>query len=813
VSRTPPWAADLEGRLDADALQKGVDAILADSLYWFPVRHHSPAVARHLADAIRARKPKVLFLEGPAEAAAMIPFITDGKTKPPVAIYSSYRDDANTLGLAGIESPAPDIPARFSAWYPMLPYSPEYVAMCESKAVGTEVVFMDLPHHALLKPRVPKKEGKPAEGKAEEDASGGAEGWEHLFAESSFYKMLAEVGGYRTWEEAWDSIFESGTRLADREAFRRELAYFCAAVRATSRPELVAADGTLERERHMWRTIQAELTKRKLAPEKAMVACGGFHLFLDRSDETPPPEPPKGTLYVTVAPYSYVRTSELTGYGAGNRAPRWYELLWEGREEAAVEHVVSVLARARKEGEHLSSADAISVSQHARMLAALRGRPGPVLDDVRDAIVTCCCKGRPGEEGAHLLRAMSAVETGHSVGRVTPALGQLPLLHDFYAEIDRLELGEVMGKDRRLKLPLDKRDEKGLRQSVFFHRLEHLGIPLGKRLEEGAGAGQLLFREVWQLQWSPKVEAALVEKVLYGDTIQTASVAALEEELAKDEVHAGRTCERLVRSLDMDLPDIVTRLETSAGAAIDQDKRFASLAQALTQLLILRRHADFKQLSQSGIGELIRRCFGHACFELPSVASAPDEEQPEVLNGLTSLAEALLGEQDAALDKALFVENVRKAREESTLAFMKGAFTGILSETREETPAQLGARIAAFARSRPEVMVEAGAFIDGVMAVSRTSILLGADAMIGAVDELLRAAAWTDYVSMLPRLRHAFERLHDRQRLSLCERVAEKYGLSGGGEPLATLTTSAAAATRIAAVDAKVAEIMKEWTL
>ncbi len=808
----PPWAADLSGRLDVEALQKGVDAILADPLYWFPVRHHSPAVARHLAAAIRARKPKVLFLEGPSEAAAMIPFITDGKTKPPVAIYSSYRDDANTLGLAGIESPAPDIPPRFAAWYPMLSYSPEYVAMCECKAVGTEVVFMDLPHHALLKPHAPKKEEEPPPEKDGEVVSGGAEGWEHLFAESSFYRMLAEVGGYRTWEEAWDSIFESGTRLSDREAFRRELAYFCAAVRATSPPELLSADGTRERERHMWRTIRTELKKRKLSPEKAMVACGGFHLFLDRDNETAPPEPPKGTVYVTVAPYSFVQTSELTGYGAGNRAPRWYEMMWEGGQEAAVEHVVAVLARARREGEPLSSADAISASQHARMLAALRGRPGPVLDDLRDALVTCCCKGRPAEEGAHLLRAMAAVETGNSVGRVTPALGQLPLLHDFYAEIDRLELGEVMGKDKRLKLAIDKREEKGLRQSIFLHRLSHLGIPLGKRFEEGGGAGQLLFREVWQLQWSPKIEATLVEKVLYGDSIQAAAVAALQEELAKDEVHAGRTCERLVRSLDMDLPDVMTRLEASAGAAIDQDKRFTSLAQALTQLLILRRHAGYKQLSQATVLELIRRCFGHACFEIPSVASAPEEEQQEVLAGLASLAEALLGEQEAALDKALLVENVRKAREESTLPFLKGAFTGLLSETREETPAQLADRISAFARSRPEVIVEAGAFLDGVMAVSRTSLLLGADAMVGAVDELLRAAEWTDYVTMLPRLRQAFERLHERQRLSFCERVAEKYGLAGS-EPIATLTTSAAAATRIAAVDAKVAEIMKEWTL
>ena len=36
------------------------------------------------------------------------------ETHPPVAIYSSYRDDDNVLGWAGVLSPAEDIPARFT---------------------------------------------------------------------------------------------------------------------------------------------------------------------------------------------------------------------------------------------------------------------------------------------------------------------------------------------------------------------------------------------------------------------------------------------------------------------------------------------------------------------------------------------------------------------------------------------------------------------------------------------------------------------------------------------------------------------------
>src|ERR1700726_265247 len=97
-----PSAVNSLSSLDPAALARQVDAVLADPLYWFPVRHHSHTVARHLASALRSRKPKIIFIEGPHEANDLIPFVVDAKTEPPVAIYSSYRDDGNVLGLNGI---------------------------------------------------------------------------------------------------------------------------------------------------------------------------------------------------------------------------------------------------------------------------------------------------------------------------------------------------------------------------------------------------------------------------------------------------------------------------------------------------------------------------------------------------------------------------------------------------------------------------------------------------------------------------------------------------------------------------------------
>jgi Family of unknown function (DUF5682) len=823
--------------LDADKVRRHAEAVLAEELYWFPVRHHSPAVARHLLAAIRERKPDIIFIEAPSDAADLVPYIVDPKTKPPVAIYSSYRDDDNVLELAGIASPGPEVPAKFACWYPLLPYSPEYVAMKEAAKIGAAVVFVDLPHHALIRSR--RERGIPAPSDAPSETSDdssdaddavesrvddpssdharAAPSWEALAVESSFYKKLADAGGYRSWDECWDALFESPDRFPTYEAFRAELAYFCAAVRATSSIERMREDGTFLREAHMRRTIEETLARKKVAPQRSMMVCGGFHLFMPR--EAGPERPlPKGTLYNTVTPYSYARTSDLSGYGAGNRAPAYYARLFErsleAPEDAAVlamvDHVVAVLSRARADGEHLSSADAISVTQHARMLASLRGRKTPSLDDVRDGLVSCCCKGSMDQEGRYLATAMTSVEIGSAVGRVTPALGRLPLVHDFYRNIDELELGETLAKDARAKISLDLRKQADERRSIFFHRLAQIEVPYAELVS--AGQENTLFREVWRVAWSPKVDGAVAEKNLHGDTVEAAALSRLDDELATSGQGVDEITARLLRAAKMDLPGMVQRLEDVAGTAVDTDARLAQLARALTDLVLLEAHTRRKGLTTNAIAELVERCFGRACFAIPHAANAPPEEHAEVVAAVKSLSEVLMGERGESFDKNLFVENAKTARSDSQAPYLRGALSGVLTELRVQTTDDLAAEVAAFAKARPEVLVTCGEFLNGMLKTSRTAVLLGADAIVVAIDELLKSAAWEQFLVLLPRTRGAFEGMHDRVRVSLADRVAVRYGLAAEeGDAIARLETSAEATQMLVMLDARVAEMMKSW--
>ncbi|MEM9452741.1 MAG: DUF5682 family protein [Myxococcota bacterium] len=820
--------------LDLPALLGRVDRVLGQELHWFPVRHHSPTVAHHLGATIRARKPALVLIEGPCEANHLLPHLLDRKTRPPVAIYSSYRDDDNVLGRAGIDTPAVDIPARFAAWYPVLPYSPELVAMAAAREVGADCAFIDLPHHALIEPG--QSLGRPP-GNAEPPPSSDelttatpsaapptatlpaqeAGGAEHLIVRSEFYQRLAAAAGFRTFNEAWDSLFEVGGVRRDREDFRRDLAYFCAAARATTDPQQIADDDTLPRERFMIREIRRQITQRGLGEQDVVVVTGGFHMLLDRDDPTEPPRPPPGTLHTTVVPYSYYRVAEISGYAAGNRAPAFYQLQWDAiskardHDDLVIEHVTRVLRRGRRKGDVLSSADAIAVTQHAMMLGRLRGRSEPTLDDIEDALLTCCCKGDPQQVGLDLLAAMRDAAVGSRVGKVTDALGQLPIVADFYAQVSDLSLGSILDKDLDQRLTLDRKDPEHARRSAFLHRLVFLGVGACALETAGNGLDGTIFQEDWRLRWSPRVEPTLIERSQYGDTIQSAAIAKLEESLAHDRLSAGATTRRIVEALDMDLPGFAHRIDVICGPTIDDDARFVSLAEALTHLLVLDKRASYQGLRRDVTGELVGRCFSRASFAIPNIASVPPQEEADVIAGLVAIADAVISETKLGLDRDLFAEYIKIAAADTTVMTMRGVFLGLLAEIRIIEAGDLAAEITGLARGSVETMLGAGDFVRGVMEVSRTSLMLGADAIIEAVDELLRAADWETFLTMLPRLREAFTRLQGADLGTMCDRVALRYGLREAEELDLDLTVGAAAL--MATIDHRVAEIMDGWEL
>jgi hypothetical protein len=325
---------------------------------------------------------------------------------------------------------------------------------------------------------------------------------------------------------------------------------------------------------------------------------------------------------------------------------------------------------------------------------------------------------------------------------------------------------------------------------------------------EASPFGQSIFKEHWKLKWSPRIEASLIERSLHGDTVETAAATVLRESLGTNAAEAGPACRRLVQAIDMDLPQLVSHAEQATGHAIDHDDRFGSLADAMTSLMLLERYAAFRSLGKQKLADLISRCFDRACFAVPEVASVPPEAWDNVIHGLLALAEPVVQRQD--LDADLFAANVEKAAKVSTMPFLRGAFLGVLTEMRRMKAQDLAVELTGYARGSVEQQMVAGDFLHGILKVSKTAIMLGAKALVAAVDELLENATSDTFLNMVPRLRGAFETLHERQRDAVAMHVAELYGLKDDGS-VRTLTIGLSAAHLMATLDGEVAKIMDKW--
>jgi hypothetical protein len=382
-------------------------------------------------------------------------------------------------------------------------------------------------------------------------------------------------------------------------------------------------------------------------------------------------------------------------------------------------------------------------------------------------------------------------------------------VNDFHTQLSDLQLGEVLGREKQMNAKLDKRDPLDARRSAFLHRVQYLKVPFGGISDVGGDFSGTIFREHWQLKWDPRTEPALIEQNLYGDTVEAAALNRLREALAQAGTNAGETCKRLLDAVNMDMPDLVQAAEGACGTAIDTDAAFVSQAAALQSLGRLEQYAAFRGLRRDRLEELRARCYDRACFALPDSANAPDDEHPRVVDALIAVADVVQRDTER-YDRTLFAEAAQNAADQTTVPFLRGAFLGLLCEIRVLPACALAAEVAGLAQASTDVMVTAGDLLDGMCAVSQTSLMLGADALVAAVDDLLKAAEWDTFLVMLPRLRAAMERLTQPQKHSFASTVAKRYGL-GQADDLQAIRGTLAATALVARLDAATAAVLKSW--
>jgi len=641
----------MAARVKEDSLEDLLGALISDRIVYFPIRHHSPACARHLEHLIRERKPQAVLIEGPASFTSLIPLVLHPKTKAPFAIYTSFVREQPDLEAGSTAAKAAALLGlpRHAAYYPFCDYSPELVGLRVGAEVGASLRFVDLDYpdqvlaerEAATEAKAPRVESLLAE---------------RHFKRSRYLQALARRAGCRDHNDLWDHLFE--TRLdmeagilpasesgfqpdendgrnsqtfrtkperevraagcrphwqarmpAATEAFIRDVAAWCHMARADATAEELEMDGTLAREAAMAATIGEELAK---GTERIIVVTGGFHTVVlpklvgaRQSTSKPATQRKREDALDCLIRYSFEQLDELNGYAAGMPSPYYYDQLWHAAAhdcsavafaDVAARILVDLgqLTRRKKLAVALSPADEIAALEQSRRLASMRGHPGPTREDLLDGIRSCFVKGSMDAEGEIVLGLAQHALGGTSIGDVPPEAGVPPLVEDFRVTAQKLRLN-IKDSVRR-KGSLDLYRKAAHRQSSrFFHSLTFLEVPFaamaaGPDFVKGVGLERLF--EHWSYQWTPQTESRLVEASIYGTTVEEAAANRLAQAIVElENTGRGRCASEavamLVNACRMGLHRHTGRLLTLIGAQVNEDPSLVSLTNALNQLVLL----------------------------------------------------------------------------------------------------------------------------------------------------------------------------------------------------------------------------------
>ena len=718
-----------------------------DGPVFFGVRHLSPAAAFRLRQALDACRPQLILVEGPSDLNEQMHWLCHPETRFPAAI------------LAYTHEP----PVR-TILYPLAIYSPELQAIHWAHEHQTECRFMDLPSGAML-----------ALGEAVADEADPAESTEWV------YRRMEQLTG-EEHDTFWERNFE---QIEDWRDFQAAVNLFGEQLRQTARDGKYRTAQTLVREAYMKRIIQ-EAVERGTPPEKIFCVCGAFHVS-GLQENAPMTDAelaalPQAECTATIMPYSYYRLSSRSGYGAGNKAPAYFELLWDtlhkgGPGDLPILYLTHLAAAHRKAGNLTSTAEVMEALRLAQALCGLRQSRFPCLADLRDAAVAAMGHGSFSE----LAAAVAATEIGTRVGFIPEGVSRTSVQEDFYRQLRDLRLERFRGVEEQ-QLDLDLRERLhvksaqaallDLRRSSFLHRLRVLNIHFATLLpsrQEGANWG-----EYWALRWTPEVEIEVVESSLLGDTIEGAAAFALKER--------GEACTSIAQAAAVFQDAFLCGMPAAArnalsvlqGLSVDA-AGLTDVAQTAVRLSLAARYGDLRRFDSASVIPLLQQLFLRACLILEDACRCDAKAAPAVTAAMDQLNRVQL--EHECLESEQWLELLRRISDRDDLNTLCSGFAMAVLLERGEADEELLARELS-RRLSPGVPADLGAgWFEGLASKNRYA-LIARLSLWKHLDDYLSTLDDLQFRRALVFLRRAFSGFTPAEKSDIAENLGEIWGVN-----------------------------------
>lgn len=744
-------------------------------LWVVPVRHHSPACAWALEALIREVAPTHLLVEGPDDFDRHIDNILDPGTRPPVAIVALTEvEGATTL--------------RTASHYPLTAHSPEYVALRAGRAAGARLRFIDLPSGTF-------QDGPtPAIAQPLQD--------DLPFTSGDYIDALCQATGCRDGHDLWDHLFETRLGTGTWQEFFRDVGAYCAGLRQAAPPDA----RTLRREAHMARHVRAALGDG--AAPRVVVVVGGYHAPVLCDPETVTQDAAPGAPATSyLVRYGFAALDALGGYAAGLPLPGYYDRLWTEVQAtgaapawgATALALISGHAEALRKDGHLQPVPTLVESLRlAEGLARLRGRPGPMRQDLLDAAASAMVKGAASDR-ALWTADFARYLRGDRLGQVCRNAGLPPLVTDAQSRAAALRFAvtDSMPRERRLEV---RRKPAHRAASAFLHALAILETGFA-RMTAGpdylAGPDPVHLHEHWSFAWSARVESRLIESAALGDTLSSACAARLMLDYDALETEARRgdlphRCRLLLRGLLAGLGTELMPLARRLAQDIALSRDPSALAETLRQLnLVAVTRGPLRAPTALDIRALVSAAFDRLVWLIDSLPGLPADDLPSAIDALRLVNAVLAGPGGEALDAGRFAAALDRLAASRVPPALLGAALGLGALAGRRTEAEVAAAVAG-GLAGMDLGEGRGALLAGVLRAA-PAILCRNGPVMDAVDAHLARIDEPAFLELLPELRAAFSTLTAQETARLATHVATRHAL---GPAETTLDPADAAALR-----------------
>ena len=711
----------------------------------FGIRHFSPAGAYFVRQFLDKIKPDLVLIEGPADFDFLIDDIVSKKLVPPFAIMAYTK-----------EAPIDTI------LYPFAEYSPEYQAILWARENNTECHFFDLESDIILV--LEKRDDETKE--------------EEIISETNPKKSIeTDMEGF------WERTLEQSENM---DAYRAGSALFGESLRKDTRSDDKSFIRDIVRESFMKRKIK-EYIEKGFDSEKIVAITGAFHTSAIESLEGAMSDKEYKGLErresnITLMPYSYYRLSKRTGYGAGNAAPAYYELLWQGflNEDITYherKYLSSLAKYMREHGGIVSSAQVIEATRLARELAVIRGGSVPTLEDLKDASITCMGGGSFGE------MAMGFAETdiGKKIGSVPQDAMQTSIQSDFTLKLKQLKLEkykELVATPLQLDLRENlrvKSEESAfldLNRSFFLYRLVVLGIDFAKIKK--SNQDNATWAENWILQWTPEAEIQIVESVLKGDTIVDAVAFVLGEKLS-EATKISEIAEVIEDAFNCGLPKIVEGAKRSLDEMANGTIAMCDIADTVSKLSNMISFGDIRKLDREPLVPIVKRLCIRASLMLVGESACDDIAAATLADDIQKIHSVFMMQD--FLDESFWFDKLTELSNRDDLnTKISGLATAILLDAGKID--ELTLRVEVSRRLSMGMPAELGANWFAGLSMRNHYALIGRLTLWESLSEYLDTLDEEEFRRSVVFLRRAFVEYSAKEKDMIAENLGEIWGLN-----------------------------------